>query len=534
MAPAEEKTEQLRSQVVGRAHPTESEFWYSLSKLESNEAHTIKEVLVEIVKLIQKRGMSGEKGGWKDFLKFYDKKLGDSLSDPARRSPDALMAFIKTFKEESDLQLFAKVLKCHLNREGAKQILKSENNESPEESLVRLTFEHPLYPIEYSFPSHEEDWSITKLSKKNINGRSNKLLAVDCEMVLCEDGSEALAKICVVDRDLRVRLHEFVNPGKVVADYRTSITGVSAEDLSGATSSLADIKRSIRKLLNGSILVGHSLSNDLKALKIDHARVIDTSFIFKYGDESTKRRPSLNDLCKAVLGCEVRKKDAPHNCQDDACAAMKLVLAKLEKGFDDVIPVIKDYQDNVQQVNTGMNKLLIHRIPISMPSEDLNQIIHGEFTVVAQKSKGKGDRYSAFAIFETPEEAHQTFENIVGDEAKDSAGLPQKSVTVQLSSGQTDTIYIRKMTRDNAIVSNKKRPCPAEEIPSESKVLKTDQADDVSAGKACVQADDVSARTACVEHVEEIKWLKSVLSKRDEEISSLHKIIAALTRKQGL
>ena len=35
------------------------------------------------------------------------------------------------------------------------------------------------------------------------------------------------------------------------------------------------------------------------ALKVDHARVIDTSFVFKYGDETTKRRPSLNDLCKA-------------------------------------------------------------------------------------------------------------------------------------------------------------------------------------------------------------------------------------------
>ena len=45
---------------------------------------------------------------------------------------------------------------------------------------------------------------------------------------------------------------------------------------------------------------------------------------------------------QSVLGYEVRKKDAPHNCQDDACAAMKLVLAKIKDGHDDVIPMVDD------------------------------------------------------------------------------------------------------------------------------------------------------------------------------------------------
>lgn len=41
-----------------------------------------------------------------------------------------------------------------------------------------------------------------------------------------------------------------------------------------------------------------------------------------------------------MLGYEVRKKGDPHNCVDDACAAMKLVLAKLESGFDNPIPLV--------------------------------------------------------------------------------------------------------------------------------------------------------------------------------------------------
>lgn len=34
--------------------------------------------------------------------------------------------------------------------------------------------------------------------------RSTSMVAVDCEMVLCEDGTEALVRVCVVDRDLQV------------------------------------------------------------------------------------------------------------------------------------------------------------------------------------------------------------------------------------------------------------------------------------------------------------------------------------------
>lgn len=38
-----------------------------------------------------------------------------------------------------------------------------------------------------------------------------------------------------------------------------------------------------------------------------------------------------------MLGYELRKEGSPHNCLDDACAAMKLVLARLEHGADGVI-----------------------------------------------------------------------------------------------------------------------------------------------------------------------------------------------------
>lgn len=50
--------------------------------------------------MAQKREMKGSKGGWKDFLRSCDKKLGVSLSDPSKRSIDVLLAFLKTFSED--------------------------------------------------------------------------------------------------------------------------------------------------------------------------------------------------------------------------------------------------------------------------------------------------------------------------------------------------------------------------------------------------------------------------------------------------
>ena len=45
-------------------------------------------------------------------------------------------------------------------------------------------------------------------------------------------------------------------------------------------------------------------------------------------------------VLQSILGYEVRKPGAAHNCLDDACAAMKLVLAKLERG--DIPLVLED------------------------------------------------------------------------------------------------------------------------------------------------------------------------------------------------
>jgi hypothetical protein len=52
---------------------------------------------VEIVRKIQRQGLKGSKGNWKEFLTSHDKKLGTCLADPAKREEKTLTAFLSTF-----------------------------------------------------------------------------------------------------------------------------------------------------------------------------------------------------------------------------------------------------------------------------------------------------------------------------------------------------------------------------------------------------------------------------------------------------
>nr|CAD1821865.1 unnamed protein product [Ananas comosus var. bracteatus] len=199
-------------------------------------------VLVEIVRFTQKQGLKGAVGGWKDFLTRHDKKFGSSLSDPAKRSKDILIAFLETFPQQFQ-KYFGKMVKRHYDRKTIEQYIKDyPDKESPEQRLVRLTMENPQYMQHYFFPSYNEGWKVMTIGKTSEVMNSKAMISIDCEMVLCQDGTESVVKVCAVDQNLEVKLNKVVNPNKAVADYRTHITGISAKDLEGVTCSLVDVQ----------------------------------------------------------------------------------------------------------------------------------------------------------------------------------------------------------------------------------------------------------------------------------------------------
>lgn len=173
------------------------------------------------------------------------------------------------------------------------------------------------------FPAH------TEYSRASEPVGVHSLLALDCEMVLTEKG-QALARVSLVTRSLETLYDSFVKPDLPIVDYLTRYNGITEETLSDVVTTFEDAQQQVLSHLTAeTILVGHSLENDLEALRIVHNRVIDTSVVFKH-PQYPDRKHSLKHITKRYLNRTIQ--DGSHDSVEDARAAMELALAKLQNG----------------------------------------------------------------------------------------------------------------------------------------------------------------------------------------------------------
>ncbi|RHY93808.1 hypothetical protein DYB35_002826 [Aphanomyces astaci] len=97
------------------------------------------------------------------------------------------------------------------------------------------------------------------------------LLAIDCEMCKTTKGVE-LTRVSIVDDQHKVVLDEFVLPSNPILDYCTQYSGTSSPVVELLTGE--QIQASLLALIPAeTILVGHSLENDLSALRLIHRRI---------------------------------------------------------------------------------------------------------------------------------------------------------------------------------------------------------------------------------------------------------------------
>ncbi|XP_038142786.1 RNA exonuclease 5-like isoform X2 [Cyprinodon tularosa] len=161
------------------------------------------------------------------------------------------------------------------------------------------------------------------------------LYGLDCEMCLTEKGYE-LARVSLVDSDGNCVLDDLVKPQNRVLNYLTQFSGITAAMLRPVTTTLRDVQAKIRTLLpDNAVVVGHSLNNDLVALKLIHQHVIDTSLLYR---REFGQKFKLKVLAEAVLKRQIQSEErSGHNPTEDAVAALELAQYFIKAGPRQVV-----------------------------------------------------------------------------------------------------------------------------------------------------------------------------------------------------
>ncbi|CAI5742236.1 unnamed protein product [Hyaloperonospora brassicae] len=216
------------------------------------------------------------------------------------------------------------------------------------EHLVQLTQQHECFDKFFTFPEDASNWVKPKKKKKKTH---LKVVALDCEMcVTLKKGarvrtSNALCRVSAVDGEdiLRGIVSDFIvhqpENGFHMVDPKTDIHGITARQIASCTITVEQAQKKMLKYINqDTIVVGHSVHNDLVSLRINHRRVIDTSMIFqrKTGNPS-QATPGLKDLTKFLLGFDMPQ---GHDSTVDAQASMMAAKYAVRHECGRIIPSV--------------------------------------------------------------------------------------------------------------------------------------------------------------------------------------------------
>ncbi|KAK3929890.1 RNA exonuclease 1-like protein [Frankliniella fusca] len=154
--------------------------------------------------------------------------------------------------------------------------------------------------------------------------------ALDCEMCYTTGGLE-LTRVTVIKEDLSVAYETLVKPAHKILDYNTRYSGITEDDLKDITTTIIQVQATLLGMFcDKTILIGHSLESDMKALKLIHPTIVDTSVVFPHKMGPPQKR-ALRNLAADHLKKIIQNDVGGHDSKEDAVAALELMLWRLKE-----------------------------------------------------------------------------------------------------------------------------------------------------------------------------------------------------------
>lgn len=174
-----------------------------------------------------------------------------------------------------------------------------------------------------------EGFQTTITSENEDDARSYAVYALDCEMCYTTKGLE-LTRVTIVDADCKTVYESLVKPINPIIDYNTRFSGITKDQMDRTSTSILQVQANILHLCNSkTILIGHSLESDMKALKIIHSNIIDTAILFPHKFGLPHKR-ALKTLASEYLMKIIQNDVNGHDSAEDALTCMELIKFKLK------------------------------------------------------------------------------------------------------------------------------------------------------------------------------------------------------------
>ncbi|KAF9426255.1 RNA exonuclease 3 [Podila epigama] len=166
--------------------------------------------------------------------------------------------------------------------------------------------------------------------KEASDKKKHRIVAMDCEMCYTSGGFE-LIRISAIDKDGKVILDELVRPKHEIWDLNSRFSGITSID--NAKYDLEQARGLFLDLIDEeTIIIGQSLENDFKVLRLVHNQVIDTAMLYPHPLQAQRNvRYSLQVLAREHLKINIQDSEHGHDSFEDAKTCLDLVRLKITK-----------------------------------------------------------------------------------------------------------------------------------------------------------------------------------------------------------